>query len=207
MSQEHYFSADPSASSKTSEVFFRVGEKEFNLQAASGTFSSTKLDPGTKILLQHNDLFPSSGDVLDLGCGWGPITMAIASSSSNVKIWSLDVNNRSLELTAKNAKRLKLENVFPVKAEEIPIEQKFEEIWSNPPIRVGKAVLHELLLTWIPRLVDGGVGMFVVAKQLGADSLQAWLKDQFPDHEIIRLSTDKGFRVIRVTSPAKPQSK
>lgn len=207
MSQEHYFSADPSAPSKTSEVFFKVGDKEFNLQAASGTFSATKLDPGTRVLLQHHDLFPDTGDVLDLGCGWGAISISIAAYSPETTLWSLDVNQRSLNLTQANAKRLQLENVNAVLANEIPSDQKFDAIWSNPPIRVGKAVLHDLLLTWIPRLNPGGIGMFVVAKQLGADSLQAWMQGQFPEFEISRLSTDKGFRVIRVISPATLPSK
>jgi 16S rRNA (guanine1207-N2)-methyltransferase len=207
MSQEHYFSADPSAPSKTSEVFFKVGDKEFNLQAASGTFSATKLDPGTRVLLQHHDLFPDTGDVLDLGCGWGAISISIATFSPETTLWGLDVNQRSLNLTQANAKRLHLGNVKAVLANEIPSHQKFDAIWSNPPIRVGKAVLHDLLLTWIPRLNRGGVGMFVVAKQLGADSLQAWMQEQFPEFEISRLSTDKGFRVIRVISPATLPSK
>ena len=199
MAGEHYFSEDPSTPLKISEVCFDLGQAEFCLTAGSGTFSSSKLDPGTKVLLSKFEHFPTSGNVLDLGCGWGPISCAIARLSPETKVWSLDINQRSLDLTAKNAKKLGLHNIRPVVASQIPDGTQFSAIWSNPPIRIGKSALHELLRQWLPRLAPGGVAMLVVAKQLGADSLTAWIQAEFSELEAIRHSTDKGYRVIRVT--------
>ncbi len=199
MSQEHYFSASPDSQPALRDITFRVADREFSVQAASGTFSASKLDPGTSILLSKYEEFPSEGNVLDLGCGWGPISLAIASFSPQTKVWAVDVNTRSLELAKKNAAKLGLGNVKVVTADQIPGDLRFDAIWSNPPIRIGKAALHELLQTWLPRLESGGRAMLVVQKQLGADSLLAWIQTEFPELTASRFSTDKGFRVLEIT--------
>ena len=199
MPQEHYFSASPDSPSTLREITYQVGEREFAVQAASGTFSASKLDPGTSILLSKFEQFPDSGNVLDLGCGWGPISLAIASFSPETTLWALDVNARSLELAGKNAVKLGLSNIKVVTEEQIPKDLKFDAIWSNPPIRIGKAALHELLRTWLPRLESGGRAMLVVQKQLGADSLLSWIQAEFPELTSSRFSTDKGFRVLEIT--------
>ncbi len=199
MSQEHYFSASPDSQAALKDITFRVGERQFAVQAASGTFSASKLDPGTSVLLSKFEEFPSEGNVLDLGCGWGPISLAIASFHPDTKIWALDVNTRSLDLARSNATKLGLGNIEVVTSEQIPAELRFDAIWSNPPIRIGKAALHDLLKTWLPRLESGGRAMLVVQKQLGADSLLAWIQAEFPDLTASRFSTDKGFRILEVT--------
>ena len=80
----------------------------------------------------------------------------------------------------------------------MPDDVRFAAIWSNPPIRVGKEALHELLLRWLPRLADGGEAQLVVGKNLGADSLQRWLADALPV-TVERTASAKGFRVLRVS--------
>jgi 16S rRNA G1207 methylase RsmC len=199
MPQEHYFSASPDSPATIREISFRVADREFLVQAASGTFSASKLDPGTSVLLSKYQEFPDSGNVLDLGCGWGPISISIASLQPGTTVWALDVNARSLELATSNAARLGLTNVKTVTAKQIPADLRFDAIWSNPPIRIGKAALHELLSTWLPRLESGGRAMLVVQKQLGADSLLAWIQSEFPELTSSRFSTDKGFRVLEIT--------
>ena len=199
MPQEHYFSASPDSPASLRAITYQVADREFAVQAASGTFSASKLDPGTSILLSKFDEFPDSGNVLDLGCGWGPISLAIATFSPETTLWALDVNARSLELAAKNAEKLGLSNIKVVTAEQVPQDLKFDAIWSNPPIRIGKAALHELLRTWLPRLESGGRAMLVVQKQLGADSLLSWIQTEFPELTASRFSTDKGFRVLEIT--------
>lgn len=199
MPQEHYFSAEPNSEVTMREITFEVAGKSFAAQTASGTFSTAGLDKGTKILLEQFEEFPESGDVLDLGCGWGPIAISIAALKPNTRIWALDVNQRSLDLATANAKALGLSNVKPVFAYQIPSDLQFGAIWSNPPIRIGKAALHELLKTWLPRLIQGGKAMLVVQKQLGADSLLSWIQTEFPDLSARRHSTDKGFRILEVT--------
>ncbi|MFM1951189.1 MAG: hypothetical protein RL418_876, partial [Actinomycetota bacterium] len=194
MSQEHYFSADPGAPAEYRDISFEVGGQLLQVQSASGTFSASRLDPGTSVLLKHSSEFPTAGNVLDLGCGWGPISLSIAKLNPETTLWALDVNQRSLSLVESNAKKLGLTNVRPVLAEQIPDSVNFNAIWSNPPIRVGKKVLHQLLQTWLPRLSPGGVAMLVVQKQLGADSLLSWIQSEFPEFQAQRHSTDKGFR-------------
>jgi len=199
MPQEHYFSESPDKPATLRDITYEVAGREFAVQAASGTFSASKLDPGTTILLSKFDEFPETGNVLDLGCGWGPISLAIASFSPETTLWALDVNERSMELARNNASKLGLTNVKVVTADKVPQDLKFDAIWSNPPIRIGKAALHELLRTWLPRLESGGRAMLVVQKQLGADSLLAWIQTEFPELTASRFSTDKGFRVLEVT--------
>ena len=199
MSQEHYFSASPDKPATLREITYEVAGRKFAVQAASGTFSASKLDPGTSILLSKFEEFPESGNVLDLGCGWGPISLAIAAFSPETKVWALDVNQRSMELARNNATKLGLTIINVVTADEVREDLKFDAIWSNPPIRIGKAALHELLRSWLPRLESGGRAMLVVQKQLGADSLLAWIQAEFPDLTASRFSTDKGFRVLEIT--------
>jgi len=205
MPQQHYFSEQPQADAKTHSVEFELEGTVFNLTAASGTFSSTRLDSGTRVLLKESALFPVSGTVLDIGCGWGPISLAVATLRPETEVFGLDVNSRSLELAQANAAALKLKNFKAVRAEHIPNELLFDAIWSNPPIRVGKAVLHQLMQTWIPRLKPGASAMLVVQKQLGAESFQKWLAETFTGFDVAKQSIDKGYRVIRVTNSAKPQ--
>jgi 16S rRNA (guanine1207-N2)-methyltransferase len=205
MPQQHYFSENPEAQVKTHTVSFELEGKSFELTAASGTFSSTRLDPGTRVLLKESRHFPDSGTVLDIGCGWGPIALSIAALRPETIVFGLDVNARSLELATSNAASLGLNNFKAVRAEQIPQDMLFDAIWSNPPIRVGKAVLHGLLETWLPRLKEGASAMLVVQKQLGAESLQKWISESFPDYGVEKHSLDKGYRVIRVTRTAKYQ--
>ncbi len=192
---EHYFASNPAIESKLRSVEFTVQDTLFKLQASSGTFSATRLDAGTKALLGYLD--DISGDVLDIGCGWGPIAISIAKLYPATKVWALDINQRSLELTRLNAKAANLGNVMGVTESEISADQTFNQIWSNPPIRVGKEVLHTLMRTWLPRLRPGGSATLVVQKQLGADSFTKWLADEFPELKVERIGTEKGYRIIR----------
>lgn len=205
MPQQHYFSEQPQTQTTTHLVEFELEGRTFNLTAASGTFSSTRLDAGTKVLLKESEFFPDTGTILDIGCGWGPISIAIAALRPETNVLGLDVNARSLELAATNASALGLQNFKAVRAEDIADSQMLDGIWSNPPIRVGKAALHQLMQTWIPRLKPGASAMLVVQKQLGAESFQKWLETSFTGFSVARHSIDKGYRVIRVTNSAKPQ--
>ncbi|MEN9872711.1 MAG: hypothetical protein RL450_646 [Actinomycetota bacterium] len=203
MPQEHYFSESPDSEAKSHEIRFEVAGIPFRAKSETGTFSVQKLDKGTQVLLRSHDSFPTAGNVLDIGCGWGPISLAIAKLQPNTTVWALDVNQRSLRLTGENAAQSELQNVRPVTAEQIPTELRFTGIWSNPPIRVGKSVLHELMKTWLPRLAEGASAFLVVQKQLGADSFEKWLATEFPTMTVSRPDQDKGYRVIEVRNVAR----
>ena len=207
MVEEHYFSSDPAAPKKTVSVLIQVGGKEIEIEAASGTFSSSRLDAGTAVLLKQDEHFPKDGNVLDIGCGWGPIGLSIASVSNSSKVFGIDINQRSIEQSNLNSSNLGLTNYSAMHSRELPSDLRFSAIWSNPPIRVGKKVLHELMETYIPRLEPGGRAMLVVQKNLGADSFQRWLSSRFPEAEVTRVATDKGYRVISLVSPPSYRSK
>jgi 16S rRNA G1207 methylase RsmC len=199
MSGEHYFSAQPSGELKPKTIRVQLLGKDYQLQTAGGVFSPDHLDTGTAMLLNHIDQAPTEGNLLDLGCGWGPIAICLALKAPEAIIWAVDVNERSLELTRMNAEKLGIGNIKTCLPEEIPADLRFTGIWSNPPIRVGKEVLHEILLAWLPRLAPECEAYLVVAKDLGADSLLKWLQEKLdPSFDSARIDTEKGFRIIRV---------
>src|SRR4051794_8138296 len=162
-----------------------------------GVFAKDDVDPGSKLLLLEAPAVRSSGDVLDLGCGYGPIALTMARRAPAATVWAVDVNRRAVDLAAENARTLGLTNVRAVTPDEVPDDVRFATIWSNPPIRIGKPALHDLLRTWLPRLDAGGEAVLVVHKHLGSDSLAAWLNQEGWDVE--RLTSRMGYRILSVT--------
>lgn len=206
---EHYFSSQPATPAKRRTLSVKLAGKPCTLVTAGGIFSPDGVDKGTSILLAEAPQPSTSGNLLDIGCGWGPIALTLGLISPGATIYAVDVNERSLELTRENAATLKLSNVITAKPEDINPELRFDTIWSNPPIRVGKEELHNILLMWLPRLAVDGRAYLVVQKNLGADSLQRWLSEQltakFPSagFDVVRDSTNKSFRVIRISRTAQ----
>jgi len=195
----HYFSENPEGELIPREISITLGGNKVIVITAGGVFSPEHIDQGTQVLLTHIASAKPSGVFLDIGCGWGPIALALATQSPKATVYAIDVNDRCLELTRLNVKRLGLENVIVCKPEEIPADILFDEIWSNPPIRVGKEVLHEILKLWLNRLNKSAVARLVVQKNLGSDSLQKWLAAELPsDFETTRVDTAKSFRVLKV---------
>lgn len=195
----HYF--DPGDGEWTSrEIRVNLVGKDYLLETASGTFSPEHLDTGTRILLET--IPEPVGTVLDIGCGWGPIALTAALLSPDAEVWGVDVNQRALELTRRNAARMGVSNVRAVLPADVPGDLRFDTILSNPPIRVGKAELHAILETWLPRLNPGGEAWLVVAKKLGAESLMKWLAERWPNAEITKPEISKGFWVIAFTVPS-----
>lgn len=199
---EHYFTAEPASASELRPLTVRLGGRELQLATTGGVFSPDRVDTGTQVLLREVPDPPPSGTLLDIGCGWGPLTTTMALLSPGATVWAVDVNQRALDLVRRNAAAAGLTNVTAALPDEVPDDVRFDAIWSNPPIRVGKQVLHALLLHWLPRLAPGGSAYLVVQRHLGSDSLQRWLADELPDHAVSRLASAKGYRVLQVTAPA-----
>jgi 16S rRNA G1207 methylase RsmC len=197
---DHYFTARPVSAAEQRPLTVQLAGREVTVRTAGGVFSPGGLDKGTAVLLRHVPPPPPQGSLLDLGCGWGPIALTLGLLSPQAQVYAVDVNERSLDLVRTNAAMLGLDRVVAAPPDGIPEDVRFEAIWSNPPIRVGKAVLHELMLTWLPRLAVGGVAHLVVQKNLGSDSLQRWLEEQLPPqaYAVSRFATDKGFRILAV---------
>ena len=203
MSSDHYFSQEPKSNYQAKQIGLNVAGEVFKVSTASGTFSPLRLDVGTSVLIDHLELAPRDGNILDLGCGWGPIALNLAKHSPKATIWAVDVNNRSLELTAENAKTVGLSNIKTATPQSVSEDMKFSGIWSNPPIRIGKKELHELLLAWLPRLEENASAYLVVQKNLGSDSLQKWLSETLIDgYEVSRLTSVKTYRIIKVQRSA-----
>jgi 16S rRNA (guanine1207-N2)-methyltransferase len=194
---DHYFTADPSVPFEREPLEVSVWGRDLRLVSGSGVFSRGRLDPGTAVLFRETAP-PPGGRILDLGCGYGVIGLAVAATVPAAVVTGVDVNERAVLLANENAAALGLADRFLATTPELvdPMAT-YDEIWSNPPIRVGKQALHELLLTWLPRLAPGGRAVMVVGKNLGADSLQRWLGEQGWPTE--RLASAKGFRVLQVT--------
>jgi 16S rRNA (guanine1207-N2)-methyltransferase len=200
MPQEHYFSSKPADDDALRTVTVRLAGRELDIVTAGGVFSPAHVDLGTRVLLDGVPEPPATGHLLDLGAGWGPIALTLGLDSPDATVWAVDVNERALDLVRRNAARLHLPHVNATMPDDVPDDVRFAAIWSNPPIRIGKAELHELLRRWLPRLEVGATAWLVVQKNLGADSLQRWLADDLGDGwRVERASTAKGFRLLAVT--------
>ena len=196
---EHYFSADPSVAFTRTPVRATVWGHELALTSGSGVFSHGRLDAGTAVLFRETEP-PTARRYLDLGCGYGVIGLALARAVGGSVVRGVDVNERAVLLANENAARLGVADRFAATTpDSAPSDETYEEIWSNPPIRVGKQALHDLLLAWLPRLAPDGRAVLVVGKNLGADSLQRWLGEQ--GYPATRLASAKGFRVLEVQRP------
>ncbi|MDQ2678058.1 MAG: methyltransferase [Actinomycetota bacterium] len=191
-----YFDSSPEVASRRSTVRLDLPDRSFDLVTDRGVFSSSRIDPGTKLLLME---LPEllDGPVVDVGCGYGPIACTVAARRPTLEVWAVDVNERARELCALNASAAGLE-VSVVAPEGVPDELRFETIVSNPPIRIGKGALHGLLEHWLDRLTPTGSAWLVVQKHLGADSLASWLGAR--GHEVERIRSRQGYRILRVGS-------
>jgi 16S rRNA (guanine1207-N2)-methyltransferase len=201
---QHYFTASPAAAHRPGLVQVVLPDLHFECATDSGVFSAGRLDPGTRVLLETVPPPPARGDLLDLGTGYGPIALAMAARAPEATVWAVDINERALGLCAANAAQAGLGNVRCVTPEAPGLPGGFAAIWSNPPIRVGKEALHQMLASWLGRLAPGGQAHLVVQRNLGADSLQRWLVEQGYDCE--RLASAKGFRVLTVRAAAADPS-
>ncbi|WP_235857089.1 class I SAM-dependent methyltransferase [Occultella glacieicola] len=196
----HYFSVTPSGPERRREIEVPIRGHRVRLETAAGVFSGDRLDPGTTVLLDAVEDPPATGTLLDLGCGWGPIAIAMALASPEARVLAVDVNERALALTADNATRLGLTNVETHLPEDLLAAEpdlRLDALWSNPPIRIGKAALHEILRTWLPRLTPGARAQLVVQRNLGSDSLQRWIAAEL-GRDVTRLTSVNGFRVLTV---------
>jgi len=193
---EHYFSADPTVAFKRQPVVAEVWGQRLALTSGSGVFAQGRLDVGTAVLFRETEP-PTARSYLDLGCGYGMIALALAVAVPGSVVRAVDVNERAVLLAAENAAALGVaDRLAAATPAQVPADETYDEIWSNPPIRIGKEALHALLLTWLPRLAPGGRAVLVVGKNLGADSLQRWLDEQ--GWPTARLASAKGFRVLEV---------
>jgi 16S rRNA (guanine1207-N2)-methyltransferase len=193
---QHYFTASPAAAHRPGLVQVVLPDLHLELATDAGVFSAGRLDPGSRVLLETVPPPPDRGDLLDLGTGYGPIALAMAARSPEATVWAVDTNERALGLCAANAARAGLGNVRCALPGAPELPGGFAAIWSNPPIRIGKQALHDMLASWLGRLAPGGQAHLVVQRNLGADSLQRWL--QAGGWPATRIASRSGYRVLQV---------
>jgi len=195
---DHYFTERPTTASRPGAVDLVLPDLHLRLATDRGVFSPDRIDPGTRILLETVPPPPPTGNLLDLGCGYGPIACVMAARSPRATVYGVDVNVRALQLAEHNARTAGLDNVRFLQAERIDPRLRFEALWSNPPIRIGKTALHDLLATWLDRLTPTGTAHLVVSRHLGADSLHRWLETSgWPTR---RLTSRSAYRVLAVAA-------
>ena len=203
-----YFDAQPAVPSRPRSVRLTLPDLTVNLTTDAGVFSGDGVDAGTKYLLLDAPP-PPSGPVslLDLGCGYGPIAVTLALRAPAATVWAVDVNERAVGLCAANAEAAGASGVRPLVAADpgaaatagLPAATRFAAIYSNPPIRIGKPALHDLLAGWLPLLAPGGHAYLVVQKHLGSDSLTRWLDEHaWPT---TRIGARAGYRLLDVSAP------
>jgi 16S rRNA (guanine1207-N2)-methyltransferase len=200
---DHYFTAEPASAAERRELRVTLAGREAIVATAPGIFCPDRVDIGTAVLLHEAPVPPPTGNLLDIGSGWGPIALSLGILSPQATIWALDVNQRALALARDNAKSLGINDFHALTPDEVPSGIGFDAIWSNPPIRVGKPALHGLLMTWLPRLNPGAAAYLVVQKNLGSDSLQRWLATELEATEagrytVGRHATARGFRLLSI---------
>lgn len=209
MSTSHYFSS-PDGPYTPRDVTVTLEGRSLTVATAGGVFSPDGVDKGTAILLNEVPDPSPTGHLLDVGCGWGPLTLSLAMRAPEATVWAVDVNERARELCRLNAERFGLANVQVMAPEDVPTGVRFDTIWSNPPIRIGKQALHELLQLWLPRLESNAEAWLVVQKNLGADSLLTWIGSMLAavgeDFSAERADSSKGFRLLRVRRAAAQES-
>ena len=192
----HYFDREPATPSRPRQVPLRLPDISLSLASDAGVFGYGRVDSGTLFLLRRAPRPPADGDLLDLGTGYGPIAVTLGLQAPDARVWGVDVNQRALELTARNAAAAGAANVIAAAPEDVPAGLRFAAIYSNPPVRIGLELLHPLLTGWLDRLDDGAAAHLVVHRHLGSDSLARWLGGEgFP---VERIASHDGFRILRV---------
>jgi 16S rRNA G1207 methylase RsmC len=201
---DHYFTGSPATDAERRTMSVALAGREVTVEVAPGVFSPGGVDKGTAVLFAEVPPPPLSGDLLDLGCGWGPIALTLAMESPDATIWAVDVSERALDLVRRNAQRLGLSNVRVSQPDDVPADVTFAAMWSNPPIRIGKEALHLMMRTWLPRLSpsydnESAGAWMVVQKNLGSDSLARWIEAELGTQHGIsveRAASSKGFRIL-----------
>jgi 16S rRNA (guanine1207-N2)-methyltransferase len=196
-----YFAEQPGAAHRPGTVRVVLPDVYLALATDSGVFSADRLDAGTRFLLEEAPPPPATGDLLDLGCGYGPLGLVLASRAPAAQVWAVDVNRRAIDLCVRNAARAGLTNVRcvgigPSGPDAPQLPERYDLIWSNPPIRIGKPALHAMLGSWLLRLAPGAAAYLVVQRNLGSDSLQRWLEQT--GWTAARFAARAGYRILEV---------
>ncbi|MDP5276872.1 class I SAM-dependent methyltransferase [Chengkuizengella axinellae] len=194
---EQYFTQDPSVESNRQKIQLSLRGKELKFYTDNGVFSKNMIDYGSKLLIEHMEI-PSSGKILDVGCGYGPIGLCAASIEKSCNVTMIDVNERAIGLAKENAVLNHISNVEIYRSDiynRLEAGQKYDVILTNPPIRAGKEVVHSIFSGAVERLNDGGLLWVVIQKKQGAPSAFEKLESLFSTVE--EVSKKKGYKIFK----------
>ena len=192
----HYFINDKNLEENRREISFRFFGLSYTLVTDDGVFSKDGLDYGSRLLLENVCKSEIEGEILDLGCGYGPIGIVIKRCFPVAHITMVDINERAIELTKLNVERYEMDNKVLVSDSFNELENKhFNHIILNPPIRAGKEVIYSMFEQASTHLCDDGCLWIVMRKNHGANSAIAKISDIFGNYEVI--DKEKGFFVIK----------
>ncbi|WP_438449156.1 class I SAM-dependent methyltransferase [Gorillibacterium sp. sgz5001074] len=195
---DHYYSSKPSSVHETIRFQEKLRDWEFTFKSDAGVFSKHGVDYGSKVLIQAMEI-PSGARVLDVGCGYGPIGLTAARLSPSGQVTLVDVNERALELARENAALNGVENVRILKSDALQevLEERFDCILTNPPIRAGKETVHRIFEQAYGCLEEGGELWIVIQKKQGSPSAFAKLEELFGEDQVEEVTKDKGYRIFR----------
>jgi len=191
----HYYTNNINAQSDEQKFEYTLKGNKFQFITDIGVFSKTSIDFGSRLLIETFSVSDVAGDILDVGCGYGPIGLSLAKLSENRIVHMVDVNQRALELAQRNAKLNEIDNVKIYQSfcyDEV--KEKFAAILSNPPIRAGKQVVHTIIEGAKEQLLDDGELWIVIQKKQGAPSAQKKMLDVYGNCEVVEKK--KGYFIL-----------
>ena len=192
----HYYTNNVNAHSDERSFDYKLRGYNFKFTTDVGVFSKKEVDFGSRLLIESFIIPEIDGNILDVGCGYGPIGLSLAKSYENRDIHMIDVNQRAIELTKKNAKNNQIHNVTVYESFCYDgVEGKFAVIVSNPPIRAGKKVVHGILEQATKHLVDKGELWIVIQKKQGAPSAKKKMEEVYGNCEVV--AKDKGYFILK----------
>lgn len=199
---QHYYSNQPEVGHDRRHLEEKLRGQTFRFISDAGVFSKKGVDFGSKVLIDAMDI-PENAEVLDVGCGYGPIGFSAARLAAHGHVTMLDVNARAVELAKENAKLNGIHNVTVLESDLFAaVEGKsFDVVLTNPPIRAGKETVHAIFEQAYAHLRDGGTLWIVIQKKQGAPSAKAKLESLFGRVE--EVTKDKGYRIFKATKTSQ----
>lgn len=193
---DHYYSREPKVESNPIYWEYTLRNNRFKFKTDQGVFSKSEVDFGSRLLIEMFEYPSVDGDILDVGCGYGPIGLSIA-KESNRNVHMVDVNDRALGLAKENAQLNGISNVSIYESDRLlnVKHSQFAAILTNPPIRAGKKVVHDIFVQSFDHLCNGGELWVVIQKKQGAPSAIDKMTELFGDVEIVEKT--KGYFILR----------
>ena len=194
---EHYYSRSQNVSSDPNYWDFTLKENKFRFKTDNGVFSKNEVDFGSRVLIEAFTYPEVDGDILDVGCGYGPIGLSIAKEAMDRKVHMVDVNERALALAKENAALNQIGNVVIYESDRLLQVKgnKFASILTNPPIRAGKKVVHDIFEQSYEHLINNGELWVVIQKKQGAPSALEKLEQLFQEVDVV--DKQKGYFIIK----------